>query len=332
MPRSNLARAPTSPAARGSTTRSDARSDALARVPAHVAATARAPERRAGRRFVALTWLALAAISAAGARYYVLPRGARVRDPLHPWLRPSGYVGQSAGLLALAIFLLLWLYPLRKRYRALAFTGSIGRWLDVHVTAALAIPLLIAIHSSWRLDGLIGLGAVSMLIVWASGLVGRYLYTRIPRSRSGIELTIEEVSAQRHALVGRIAATTGLDPATIERTLDADPSAAADGNPLRVLGRLVANDLTRWRTTRMLRRRWARVRDGRHQLDRRALAEVVRLASREMALAQQARMLDATHRVFRYWHVAHRPFAITALVAVVIHVAVVVAVGATWFW
>jgi hypothetical protein len=49
-----------------------------------------------------------------------------------------------------------------------------------------------------------------------------------------------------------------------------------------------------------------------------------------MSLTQQTRMLDATHRVFRYWHVAHRPFAITALVAVVIHVAVVVAVGATW--
>jgi hypothetical protein len=42
-------------------------------------------------------------------------------------------------------------------------------------------------------------------------------------------------------------------------------------------------------------------------------------------------MLDATHKVFRWWHVAHRPFAITALVAVVIHVAVVVWLGATWF-
>ena len=59
---------------------------------------------------------------------------------------------------------------------------------------------------------------------------------------------------------------------------------------------------------------------------------VVHLASREISLAQQARMLDATQRVFGYWHVAHRPFAVTALVAVVIHVAVVVAVGATWFW
>jgi hypothetical protein len=43
-------------------------------------------------------------------------------------------------------------------------------------------------------------------------------------------------------------------------------------------------------------------------------------------------MLAATHRVFRFWHVAHRPVAVTALVAVVVHVVVVVAFGATWLW
>jgi hypothetical protein len=51
-----------------------------------------------------------------------------------------------------------------------------------------------------------------------------------------------------------------------------------------------------------------------------------------MSLTQQARMLAATQRLFRFWHVAHRPFAITALVAVLVHVGVVVAMGATWFW
>lgn len=59
---------------------------------------------------------------------------------------------------------------------------------------------------------------------------------------------------------------------------------------------------------------------------------MLRLARSEMALTQQARMLAATQRVFRFWHVAHRPFAITALVAVGIHVGVAVAMGMTWFW
>jgi hypothetical protein len=51
-----------------------------------------------------------------------------------------------------------------------------------------------------------------------------------------------------------------------------------------------------------------------------------------MALTQQARILESTRRVFRFWHVAHRPFALVALLAVLVHVGVVVAMGATWFW
>ena len=57
----------------------------------------------------------------------------------------------------------------------------------------------------------------------------------------------------------------------------------------------------------------------------------MRLARREMALTQQVRMLEATRTVFGYWHVAHRPFAVTALIAVAIHVVVAVLVGAVGF-
>jgi hypothetical protein len=59
---------------------------------------------------------------------------------------------------------------------------------------------------------------------------------------------------------------------------------------------------------------------------------VRRLARSEMALMQQARLLAGTQRVFRFWHVVHRPFAFAALVAVLVHVGVAVVMGATWLW
>ncbi|MCL4866212.1 MAG: hypothetical protein KJZ47_09985, partial [Gemmatimonadales bacterium] len=65
--------------------------------------------------------------------------------------------------------------------------------------------------------------------------------------------------------------------------------------------------------------------------DRTTLHRVTRLASREAALSHHARMLDATHRAFKFWHVAHRPVAVTALITVVVHLVVVVGLGATWF-
>lgn len=270
-------------------------------------------------------------INVAGARYYLSPQAIRVRDSLHPWLRPSGYIGQSAGIIALLIFLFLWLYPLRKKWKALAFTGSIGKWLDVHVAAALALPFLLAIHSAWHSDGLIGLGLAAMMVVIASGLVGRYLYTRIPRAKNGVELTRDEVAAQRRLLVERLSQTTGLDEGEIERALDLEPDVTQHESPPRVLWHLLTNDLTRWQRTRLLRERWMELAPDSRPLSRSALREAVSIADREISMAQQTRMLDATQRVFRYWHVAHRPFAVTALIAVMIHVVVVVAVGATWF-
>lgn len=272
----------------------------------------------------------LALVNLAGVPYYRLSLAERARSPWHTWLRPSGVIGQSAGILALVIFVFLWLYPLRKKYRALAFTGSVARWLDIHILAAIGLPLLLAIHASWRFDGIVGLGYFAMLVVCASGVVGRYLYVRIPRSRSGVASSREEVAMERRTLITDISAETGLDPFVVERSLSV--SGPADSTSvLRTLVHLLSDDITRWRLTRALRKR-LRDTHGAKPLDPKTIDRVVRLASREISLAQQLRMLDATQRVFRYWHVAHRPFAVTALVAVIIHVAVVVAVGATWFW
>ena len=202
----------------------------------------------------------------------------------------------------------------------------------MHSLAALGLPLLVAMHAAWRFGGIIGLGFWSMMIVWASGIVGRYLYARIPRSQAGVELTIEEIGAQRQALLQEIAQWSGLEMAAIEAALDADPTPTEGLGLWQTVRRMIADDRRRRRAARALRREIRQRRPQNRKDDRAALREALRLANREMALVQQSRMLGATQNVLRFWHVAHRPLAITALVAVVVHVAVVVSLGATWFW
>ena len=284
-------------------------------------------------RLLLLTFVGvLVAICVVGLPYYTQPVAERVRSPFHPWLKPAGYVGQSAGLLAITIFIFLWLYPFRKKARWLAWTGSVGRWLDVHVLAALSLPLLVAIHAAWRFEGLIGLGFWSMMVVWASGVVGRYLYARIPRGKAGIELTLEEIGVRRKQLLEQIAKSTGLDLQRIEAALDTGRGPTGRTGIVRTLFQLVADDLARRRAARRFRRLYAQSGLRRRKQDRQVFRWVLRLAKREMALTQQGRMLDATHSLFRWWHVLHRPVAIAALLAVLVHVTVVVALGATWLW
>jgi len=294
-----------------------------------VPTTARAAKARTRWDGLPVTLLlsALTMINLAGASYYLAPLKVRPRHALHALLRPSGTIGQTAGILAFVIFVFLWLYPLRKRWRALAFTGAIGRWLDVHVTMAIGLPLLLTIHAAWRADGVIGLGFGAMLVVCASGVVGRYLYVRIPRARSGVELSREEVATQRDALLADIAAALGDSVNTVRVAITPVERAPAT-SVLQVLERLLMNDARRFVQVRRLAASWA----ARPGVDRRAISRAVQLASREMALTDQSRMLEATQRVFRYWHVAHMPFALTALIAVTVHVVVVIVMGATWFW
>ena len=270
----------------------------------------------------------LGAVAVWGAPYYALPLEQRVRSPLHPWLRPSGYFGQSAGILSLVVMLLLWLYPLRKRWRWLAFTGSLARWLDVHVVIALVLPLLVAIHAAWRFDGLIGLGVLWMMIVWASGIVGRYLYTRIPRGRAGVELTRDEIAEQRKELLGQIARRVRLDAAATAATLSRASASPHAVGAIPALRQMIRDRGVR---RRALRHFEAVLEKSTPRPTRAEAREVLALAEREMALAQQASLLDATQQLFRLWHVLHRPVALAALAAVLIHVAVVVALGATWF-
>jgi hypothetical protein len=299
----------------------------VAEIARAASAPARAAQRRVGPGYGVLVPIGLLVLIAlVGAPYYLAPLGERLRHPLHAWLRPSGYVGQSAGLATFAGFLFMWLFPLRKRFRRLEWAGPVPRWLDVHIGVGLVLPLLGAVHAGFRVGGVIGLGYIAMLIVCASGVVGRYLYVRIPRSRSGVEMGLSEVAAHQRGLLAEIADATGLTVVDVQEILKVDSSPVRVGIAQTLL-QMVRDDLARGRAVRRLRHRVI-ARGGAHP---EGLRKIAALARREMALSQHARLLDATQAVFRHWHAAHRPFAITAFIAVTIHVVVVIAVGATWF-
>lgn len=323
----------------------DVKPEARASSEAHEVPEGRAPEGRpsspAGRSrsrespgprwAAALLAIALFAINAIGAPYYLAPTAVRVRHPLHAWLKPSGYVGQSLGLVAIALFLFLWLYPIRKKYGArLSFTGRLPAWLNWHVAAGLTVPWIAATHAGWRFTGLIGLGYAAMFIVYLSGLVGRYLYARIPRRRTGAEMSRDEVAAERERLLFELTAETGLSPSAVRELLHQDKEERAVAGWLEAARRMIADDWNRRRASAALAKKLSSA-GGARRLNRVTVQKVVLLARREMALRQQIRMLAATQRAFGLWHAFHKPVAITALIAVLAHVVVAVAVGATWF-
>jgi hypothetical protein len=269
------------------------------------------------------------AITFAHMHYYTATRGERVRAAVHPLLKPSAGLGFDAALAALALFVFLWLYPLRKSWRVLDRSGALSEWLDLHVIAGLVLPVLVGLHAGWRFEGFVGLAALAIAIVCLSGVVGRYLYVHIPRRRGGLEQTREEVVQERRALLAEIALLTGHSPARLERSFAVDPRPYPARGVVNAFVRLVQDDLFRIATLHQIEKEWSSPDDPASKLDRRTRARAIATARREMALDQQLRALEMTRRIFGLWHIAHRPFALTALIGVTLHVVLAIVLAST---
>ena len=56
------------------------------------------------------------------------------------------------------------------------------------------------------------------------------------------------------------------------------------------------------------------------------------LVKHEITLNRRIERLDTMQNLFKYWHVAHLPFALVMLIIMVIHVGVTIVFGYRWIF
>jgi hypothetical protein len=107
------------------------------------------------------------------------------------WQQVPSASGLFGHLIGVAGFLLMLmteiLYSLRKRSRR-AQWGRMSNWLNFHIFTGIVGPYMVLLHTAWKYNGLAGLTTLLTLVVVASGFIGRYIYTSIPRSADGAEI------------------------------------------------------------------------------------------------------------------------------------------------
>ena len=79
------------------------------------------------------------------------------------------------------------LYSLRKRSRTVRW-GKLSNWLQFHIFTGLVGPYMVLLHSSWKFNGIAGITTLFTIIIVVSGFIGRYIFTRIPRTLDGMEI------------------------------------------------------------------------------------------------------------------------------------------------
>jgi hypothetical protein len=96
--------------------------------------------------------------------------------------------GHTLGILGFILMMLTEvLYSMRKRSRFTTW-GRMSDWLKFHIFTGLVGPFMVLLHTSWKFNGLAGIVSLMTLVVVLSGVIGRYIYTRVPRTADGIEI------------------------------------------------------------------------------------------------------------------------------------------------
>lgn len=273
-------------------------------------------------------------IMAYGFDYYLAGANDRPFMAKHALLRPSGRIGVNLGVLGLAMFLVIFLYPLRKHWPWLSRQGMTRHWLDFHVLLGLAAPFVIALHASFKFRGFAGMAFWIMVAVSISGVIGRYLYGQIPRRVNAAELSRKELQELQEKMAQQIAGQNLLKEADVRSALRLPSQQTVDKLPVAAaLAYMFVLDLAR-------PFRIARLRNGalsgadhittlggllptRHN----ALERAISVAREEASLSKRILFLSRTQQVFHLWHVVHKPFSYSFAVLALVHIGVVLMMG-----
>ena len=107
-----------------------------------------------------------------------------------------GFLGHSLGVIGFLLMLMTeTLYSLRKRALRRPW-GTMRSWLQFHIFTGIVGAYLVFLHAGWAFHGLAGVLTLMTAVVVASGFVGRYIYTAVPRTADGIVLESSEVQAR----------------------------------------------------------------------------------------------------------------------------------------
>jgi hypothetical protein len=187
-----------------------------------------------------------------GYSYYNTSIEERFFHTDHVLLKPSGMWGHGMGIAGSFCMLFgVVLYITRKRMRSLSQLGTLKHWLEFHIFLCTLGPILVLFHTSFKFGGLVAISFWSMVAVFLSGIIGRFIYIQIPRTIEGRELSLSEVQE----LKGK---------------------------------------------------------------------------KGEVVTDQYIKHLKTMQNLFKYWHVAHLPFAFVMLIIMIIHVVVTIVFGYRW--
>jgi len=232
-------------------------------------------------------------------------------------------LGYALGIAGLGMMTLLLLYSLRKRWKPLQRAGSAPLWLQVHMALGVLGPTAILFHANFRLGSLNSRAALfCMATVSLSGVIGRFLYTRIHSAFLDRRATLADLQEiELPVLVAAMRLAPELE-VLLENFCSGALNVAAHSwlTRARAFVRIGAE-------ARRVRRRGLAI--YRHALVNKSLRDAPRASQVARCLREYAARvrilarMNVYERAFALWHNLHLPFCVVLFGASAIHVVAV---------
>ena len=269
---------------------------------------------------------ALFIIAYIGYSYYNQPFEDRFFHPDHVILKPSGTWGHGFGIIGSMLMIIgVGIYMVRKRFRVFTRLGILKYWLEFHIFLCSLGPILVLFHTSFKFGGLVAISFWSMVAVFLSGIIGRFIYIQIPRTIEGRELSLNEVKEMKRNIGELVKNLANLDEQSYSVIVESIEKKDR-GKKSSILG-FIGKYFEDWKR---LRRDHTVLK--RNKISKAQIKEIMNLVKSEISLNRRIDMLTTMQNLFKYWHVAHLPFALVMLVIMVIHVAVTITFGYRWIF
>jgi hypothetical protein len=242
-------------------------------------------------------------------------------------------IGYWLGVAGASMMGILFVYPMRKHFKFARNWGKLKGWFVFHMFLGVAGPLLILLHSNFRLGSLnASVALYSMLVVMLSGVVGRFLYVRVNQG----------LAAESRALE-RIVSAVGSSQVELHRQLESFPQLVSEleayekrtlhpeSNSLfahlgRILG-LPYGKVATFRKCQFLLSQNLSQRAERIGLNDKDRSRFERKAARRvedhLTAVQRVGLLLTYKRLLSTWHVAHIPFVYLLILSAIVHIVAV---------
>lgn len=274
-----------------------------------------------------IVFLTLITLIYVGFSYYNTVLEERFYHNNHDWLKPSGILGHGLGIIGSVLMIVgVSSYMIRKRFRGLSRFGQLKYWLEFHIFLCTLGPIMVLFHTAFKFGGIVAISFWSMVAVFLSGVIGRFIYIQIPRTIEGRELNLNEVKELKSDIGEIITNIYKLDKESSE-IIVASTSKKATVYHKNFFVRYINNSHENSKTIKQVKAVLKK-----NNLSRVEQKDILKLIRDEISLNQKIERLQTMQNLFKYWHVAHLPFALVMLVIMVIHVVVTIVFGYKWIF